>query len=131
MKIGMGAVGDLTDDYNAAVDAYNNSPAGSQAEADAAARIDALQTQINATGSTPWYEDILGIGKQVLTLAQMKQLQDINLQRAQKGLTPLSAAQYAPTLNVGVASETQRMVLLMALGLGAVILLPALLKNRR
>jgi hypothetical protein len=61
--------------------------------------------------------------KAVLTAAQAYQLQQINLERAQRGLAPLSAAQYAPTVNVGVNQDTQRMLMIGAIALGAVLLL--------
>jgi len=55
----------------------------------------------------------------ILTYQQAKDLNDINLERARKGQPPLSPAQYAPQVNVGVAPQTQQMITYALLGLGA------------
>jgi hypothetical protein len=50
-----------------------------------------------------------------------KDLYQLNLTRAQQGLSPIAASSVAPQMNVGLASDTQRTLLMLGLG-GAMIL---------
>lgn len=50
-----------------------------------------------------------------------KDLYQLNLERARQGLQPIAASSVAPQVNVGVAPDVQRTILMVGLG-GAVIL---------
>lgn len=50
-----------------------------------------------------------------------RDLYQINVQRAQQGLAPISASQVAPQVNVGVAPDTQRTVMIVGLGAAAIL----------
>ncbi len=62
-----------------------------------------------------------------------KDMQDLNLQRAAQGLPPVDASSYmrmtAPQVQFGVASDTQKMLMYGAIGLGAVFVLSQLIKR--
>lgn len=50
---------------------------------------------------------------------QQKQILDVQMQRAKAGLPPLDASQYAAGVQVGLSSDTQKMLLFGALGIAA------------
>jgi hypothetical protein len=87
-----------------------------------------------ATGNadTPWYTQFLqsatGAYQAYLTLEQQRELLKIQNQRAAAGLAPLDVSQYTPGVSVGIANDTQRTLLWIAGGLGAVYLASKLLK---
>ena len=60
---------------------------------------------------------------------QQKQLLDVQVERARNGLAPLDASQYAPGVRVGLAPDTQR--LLMYGGLALLALLAYMAMQRR
>lgn len=59
----------------------------------------------------------------------MHELNQINLERAAKGLPALSPAEYAPTVSVGVSGDTQKTLLMLGAGLGVVALIAALARR--
>jgi hypothetical protein len=71
-----------------------------------------------ANDSLGWLEQLTGAGQTLIQLDYLKQINDINLQRAAQGLPPISAAEYAPTVNVGASPAT-----LQAGGLGLLALI--------
>lgn len=78
-----------------------------------------------STSSWDWnsiINNITKVGTAVLSLEQQRQLADINLQRAQAGLSPLSASQFAPQMNVGVAPDVQKLIMYGGIGLLGVLL---------
>jgi len=106
---------------------------------------DSTQTAINATDSAAaspsWLDSISSAiqaaGTAYLTKTQIDAQQQIfntNLARAQQGLPPIptNPTAYglpAPTLNVGLASGTQSMLLWVVGGFGAIALISALTKS--
>lgn len=62
----------------------------------------------NATEIAKTAAQVYGV---YLTANQATQLNDINLQRARTGLPPLSPSQYGPTVNVGLSSDVQKLVI--------------------
>lgn len=68
------------------------------------------------SANVPWYQSVLQnltqAGTVYLSLQQQKQLNEINLQRAQQGLPPIDASQYQAGVNVGVSNSTQNTVLI-------------------
>lgn len=72
--------------------------------------------------ATYWTDALSRFGEKFLTLKQMKDINDANLERAKRGLQPLDAAAYAPRVNVGIPPQTEQTVKYIAwaaLGLGA------------
>jgi len=63
-----------------------------------------------ATGWQATLNNLLQAGQAYLTLEQQRELQRVNLQRAQQGLAPLDVSQYGMGVNVGVSSETSKLV---------------------
>ncbi len=82
----------------------------------------------------PWYQSILDTvakaGTVYLSLEQQKQLNNINTDRAARGLAPLDATQYQAGVNVGVSTSTQNTLMILVGGGLAVWLLTSLLKRR-
>lgn len=61
--------------------------------------------------------------QQLVAGLNSQQLFQLNLQRAQQGLPPLSTQVYAPAVNIGMSPEMQKMVMIGGLALLAVLLL--------
>lgn len=53
---------------------------------------------------------------------QQKQILDVQVERARQGLPPLNASQYAAGVQVGLSSDTQKMLIFGALGIAALFL---------
>lgn len=53
---------------------------------------------------------------------QQKQILDVQVDRARQGLPPLNASQYSAGVQVGLSSDTQRMLIFGALGIAALFL---------
>lgn len=67
-------------------------------------------------------ESLIPLGEKILSLQQVKEINDANLDRAKRGLAPLDARAYAPQVNFGVApqtEETMKYIAYGALALGA------------
>lgn len=101
-------------------------------------------TAANTTTASPSFMDsvssiLTGLGTAYLTKTQVdaqQQLWNVQLQRAQAGLAPLSInpAQYGlpgPQVGVGLSASTQTFLMWGAIGIAAVYLLPKLLGSRR
>jgi hypothetical protein len=84
------------------------------------------------TQDTPWYTSVLNNLTQAatayLTLEQQRNFMEINTQRLREGLPALDVSQYAPGVQVGMASDTKRTLLLLAGGAGVLFLASKLLK---
>ena len=96
----------------------------------------------SGSASSTWIDNITKLvgawGQYKLTDQQLdtvKQITQVNLQRAQQGLAPLpydaSQMGLAPTVNVGLSSDTSRLVSYGAMGIGAVLLLAIFARPRR
>jgi len=81
-----------------------------------------------------WLDKILNSVSQVapaiLSLKQQKELLDIQMDRAKKGLPPLEVSQYAPTVNVGVSSDVMDKILKIGVPLSLAFLAVKLLGKR-
>ena len=83
-----------------------------------------LDPAVAVDPTAPTSGDLSSTVQNILTGLNAEALYAMNLQRAAEGKPPLSAAQYSPQVNVGVAPATRNTVLVVAaLGLGAVFLL--------
>ncbi|NBS80027.1 hypothetical protein EBS57_09625 [bacterium] len=61
---------------------------------------------------------------------QQRQLMQINIDRAKAGLPPIDVSAYSGVgVNVGLSQGTQQLVLYLALGAGALLLLNTLMKR--
>lgn len=101
-----------------------------------ASAVTSEQGPVN-TGIADRIKDILmGVSQAYLTAEQMKMQKkviDTQIARAQAGLPPLDIdlARYGvgPQATVGISADTQRLLLWVAAGLGAVYLVPKLLRR--
>lgn len=75
----------------------------------------------DAGGGTDWLATVKDIFTTVTQAELAKDLYELNLQRAKQGLAPIPASAVAPQMNVGIAGDTQKMLL--QLGLGAAVIL--------
>lgn len=80
--------------------------------------------------SLSWLDKLSSFGQVALNLELMRDLNEINLERARKGLPPLSPSEYSPQVNVGVASDTRNTALMLG-GMGLIGLLGVALLARR
>lgn len=70
-----------------------------------------------------WMTALARLLPAVAATYQQKQILDIQVQRAQQGLPPLNASQYAAGFQVGLSDDTRNLLIMGAIGLGAVLLL--------
>lgn len=88
---------------------------------------------MQSANNTPWYQSVADnltkIGTAYLTLAQQKQLNEINIQRAQQGLAPLDASQYQTGVQVGVSQSTRNTGIIIVSVIAATWLLSTLLRR--
>lgn len=76
-----------------------------------------------------WYEKLLDVYGTVRARKEADKLRKENLERMRRGQSPLSVDDWraltppAATVEVGMAPQTQRLLIFGALGLGAVLLL--------
>lgn len=84
----------------------------------------------NQTPGESWWET----GQKILTglvmTEQQRQLMQLNIERARQGLPPIDINRYSGVgVNVGLSQGTQNLVLYLALGAGALILLNTLMRR--
>ena len=84
---------------------------------------DDFGTDETSGASGDWLANVPNWIKDIQLAVNTQKLLDLNIQRAQQGLPPITAQSVAPTLNLGMSPEVQKMVMIAAVGLGAVILL--------
>ena len=98
-------------------------------------RIGDIAPNADTNANVPWYQALLNsltqAGTTYLSIEQQRELNKINLQRAQSGLPPLDSSQYQTGVSVGVGSSTQNtLITVAAIGAGALVL-SSLLGGRR
>ncbi len=79
-----------------------------------------------AAGNGGWLDtlnNLIQAAPQVVTGLTAYQLSQINIERAKRGQSPLTAAAYGPQVGVGLNAQTMNMVMMIAIGLGAVMLI--------
>lgn len=75
-------------------------------------------------GSVSEIIESIGTGaKDVITALNAFQIQQLNIDRAKKGLPPLDPARYAPQVGINLSANTMNMLLIGMVGIGAVMLL--------
>lgn len=92
-------------------------------------------TNASGTGSAPWYQSLLDniskLGTSYLSIEQQRQLDQINVQRAQQGLAPIDTSQYQTGVNVGVSASTQQTVLIVVAVLAGAWILSSFIGKKR
>jgi hypothetical protein len=73
-----------------------------------------------ADNTAPWYAAPLSA---LTGIYQQKQLIDINVERAKQGLPPISAANIAPTVNVGLPADQLQLLTMFGVGVLAYLFL--------
>jgi hypothetical protein len=90
------------------------------------------QTSGGSTSAQNFVNTLLQAGAAILPLVQQQKILAIQLKRAQAGQAPLDVGDYIDPnsgINVGVTAGTQKTLLYLAGGLGAVFLLSRLMKR--
>lgn len=86
--------------------------------------------QQNQTPGESWIDAAQKIITGLVMTNQQRQLMDLNIERARQGLPPIDINRYSGVgVNVGLSQGTQQLVLYLALGAGALILLNSLMKR--
>ena len=84
----------------------------------------------NQAPGEPWYVTAEKILTGLIMSNQQNELMKLNIERARKGLPPVDINRYSGVgVNVGLSQGTQNLVLYLALGAGALILLNSLMKR--
>lgn len=84
----------------------------------------------NQTPGESWADTAQKILTGLVMTEQQRQLMQLNIERAKQGLPPIDINRYSGVgVNVGLSQGTQQLVLYLALGAGALILLNAFAKR--
>lgn len=102
-------------------DAYVPDAYATQLET-AAPGIGAMIQQSAAPGEG-WTDTLRKLLPTIAATYQQKQLLDVQVDRAKAGLPPLDVSQYAAGVNVGLSPEVMKTIVMIAIGLGAVLLI--------
>ena len=90
-------------------------------------------TNIIAQNQSPgesWVDTAQKIVTGLVMTEQQRQLMQLNIERARQGLPPVDINRYTGVgVNVGLSQGTQQLVLYLALGAGALLLLNSLMKR--
>jgi hypothetical protein len=82
----------------------------------------------NGNTGEDWASTLARLLPVIASTYQQKQLLDVQVQRAQQGLPPLDAGQYAPGVKVGLDAQTQQMLLWGGVGVLALLAFMAIRK---
>ena len=84
----------------------------------------------NQTPGEPWYDTAQKILTGLVMTEQQRQLMQLNIERAKQGLPPIDINRYSGVgVNVGLSQGTEKLVLYLALGAGAFLLINSLMKR--
>lgn len=84
----------------------------------------------NQTPNESWVDTAQKILTGLVMTEQQRQLMQLNIERARQGLPPIDINRYSGVgVNVGLSQGTQQLVLYLALGAGALLLLNTLMKR--
>lgn len=100
-------------------------------EANAPGSLETAQSSTSGFDFKSLLESLSGVIGVVVQAKTQQDLLKANLDRAKIGLPPLNAQAYMPGVNVGVASDTQKMVFIVAGIAAGAIVLSALAGGRR
>lgn len=105
-------------------------PAYAQSLESIAPNINSLVAE-NKTDSESWTDALIRLLPAVAATWQQKQLLEVQVERAKQGLPPLNANQIAAGVNVGIAPESQKLIMWAIGGLVLALVIPAFLRARR
>ncbi len=71
-------------------------------------------------------DGVFSITQSILAAKQASDLNEINMERLRRGLSPISAADMAPRVNVGLPAETEGLLKILLIGGVAVLAIAAL-----
>lgn len=81
------------------------------------------QYAMQDTGTnTPWWETAAKVASTLIMANYQREMLNVQLDRAQKGLPPIDAAQYGIGVNVGLSANTQKLLLFGAIAIGGLAL---------
>lgn len=84
----------------------------------------------NQVPGEPWYETAQKILTGLVMTNQQRELMQLNIERARQGLPPIDINRYTGVgVNVGLSQGTQNLVLYLALGAGALILINSFMRR--
>lgn len=119
--------------YESEVDA-GNVPAGMTREQYLAVESFAPNASLiisqNQTQGESWTDTAQKILTGLVMTEQQRQLMQLNIERAKQGLPPIDINRYSGVgVNVGLSQGTEKLVLYLALGAGAFLLINSLMKR--
>lgn len=118
----LSGLGDWEEYLDFTTQGYEADPVYSVAQASGPSWLDSINSLAGKIGSL--------VGTVTAADAQ-RQLIDLNLERAKRGLAPISASAVAPQMNVGIAPDVKNLLVYGALGIGGAMLVSRFLKSRR
>lgn len=84
----------------------------------------------NQTQGESWTDTAQKILTGLVMTEQQRQLMQLNIERAKQGLPPIDINRYSGVgVNVGLSQGTEKLVLYLALGAGAFLLINSLMKR--
>lgn len=83
------------------------------------------QYSVQDTGNAPWYETAAKVASTLIMANYQREMLNAQLDRAKAGLPPLDASKYGVGVNVGLSSDTQKLLLYGALAIGGIALYAA------
>lgn len=84
----------------------------------------------NQTQGESWTDTAQKILTGLVLTEQQRQLMQLNIERAKQGLPPIDINRYSGVgVNVGLSQGTEKLVLYLALGAGAFLLINSLMKR--
>lgn len=98
-------------------------------------RMGELTANANTSAEVPWYRQILnalpGIATTYISVEQQRELNKINLSRANQGLPAIDASDYQPGIQAGINKSTQNTIIIVAAGIAGALVLSQVLGGRR
>lgn len=86
--------------------------------------------QAEASGEN-WIDSLSRLLTAIVVTEQQRDLLRVQVERARNGQPPLNVSQYAGGAQVGISSDTKQFLTFALIGVGAIFLLPQLLKGLR
>ena len=131
-QLGFGGVGQFENDYawtDSFDPAYGFDPFLSNVGTGDVPMVqaDASGNPATTTQTGNWYDNIIGsvekLGTAYLSYKQTQDINDVNLERAKQGLAPIDVSTIAPQVRVGFAPDTQNIIMITLLGVGALFVI--------
>lgn len=91
---------------------------------------DGEQTLNAAANSESWFDRIIQAASAIGLVINQRDIAKINLERVKQGKEPLSSDVTGTAINLGIAAETRKTLVYVALGLGTLLAIVLLRKKR-